>query len=140
MIKPIDYTWVIDDDSIFVYTIKKMMRMYNLTNRLETFSNGKEAQNQLIEIQEGNKKYPDVIFLDINMPILDGWQFMEQFSKFPDKDNIIVYLISSSIDPEDKERSKNFDDIKGFVVKPLTSKSLIDLIDKSQSLMDISQS
>ncbi|PRP67568.1 response regulator [Nonlabens agnitus] len=133
----IDYTWIIDDDDIFTFTIKKMLELNHLTHRIDTFSNGLEAKQQLDFRKENNLPYPNIILLDINMPILDGWQFMDEFSQFADKKEIIVYLISSSIDPNDRIKAKKYEDIKDFVVKPVTINALLQLIAHAESLMNI---
>ncbi|SCY29788.1 Response regulator receiver domain-containing protein [Nonlabens sp. Hel1_33_55] len=134
----LDYTWIIDDDAIFTFTVKKMLQLHNLTHRIDTFPNGMEAKLQLDNLREHKLSYPNVILLDINMPILDGWQFMDEFAQFPDKENIIVYLVSSSIDPNDRLKADRYEDIEDFVVKPVTLKALSSLISDARTLMDIS--
>ncbi len=136
--KPLNYTWIVDDDDIFVFTVQKMMRKNKLTHKLDIFSNGMDAKLQLDKSKQAKLAYPEVILLDINMPILDGWQFMDAFSQFDDKDKIIIFMVSSSIDPKDRSRSEFYEDIEDFIVKPVTIEDLKQMVDQAQSSMNIS--
>jgi CheY-like chemotaxis protein len=64
---------------------------------------------------------PTILLLDINMPIMSGWEFMEEFEKHPDivKKQLTVYIVSSSVDPRDKEKAAGNKNIKGFISKPV---------------------
>ncbi|AZQ43336.1 response regulator [Nonlabens ponticola] len=118
--------WLVDDDKIFTFTVKKMIGKFRRPYQLETFGNGKLAIDRLINIEPAN--IPDVILLDINMPVMDGWQFLDSFIHYPHKDQIIIFLVSSSIDPNDKLKSKLYKEVKEFVVKPVTPKSLSNIL------------
>ena len=74
-----------------------------------------------------NRLGPTILFLDINMPTLTGWQFMEEFEKFGKevKDQINVYILSSSVDSRDKDRAKGNKYIKGFISKPLDRETIL---------------
>ena len=70
-----------------------------------------------------NIKSPSVLFLDINMPTLSGWEFLEEYEKFNEevKMNLSIYILSSSLDRRDKERANRNKYVKGFISKPLES-------------------
>ncbi len=70
-----------------------------------------------------------ILFLDINMPTLTGWQFMEQFEKFCEevKNKISIYILSSSVDQRDKDKAKGYTYIKGFISKPLGRETILSL-------------
>ena len=72
---------------------------------------------------------PTILFLDINMPTLTGWEFMEQYNKFSDhvKKQISIYILSSSVDPLDKNKAESNENIKGFISKPLESETILTL-------------
>ena len=72
---------------------------------------------------------PTILFLDINMPTLTGWEFMEQYEKFSEevKKQISIYILSSSVDPRDKDKAKANKYIKGFISKPLESETILSL-------------
>jgi len=113
---------LIDDDKVYQYTAKMILETTGLTNDIKTFFNGKEAidflsdpDNQQVDI------IPDVIFLDINMPIMNGWNFLQSFDEIrknlPKK--VIIYVVSSSVDESDIHRSKNFVSVTDYIIKPI---------------------
>ncbi|WP_448702587.1 response regulator [Mucilaginibacter sp. AW1-3] len=119
---------VIDDDKIYVYGIKKLISIKQLSHNLIEFPNGKEAIDFLAD--PGNQAaLPDIIFLDINMPVMDGWDFMDNFVKIKPHlgKKITVYMVSSSINDDDINRAKNISDITDYVVKPVSPNKLIEL-------------
>jgi len=124
-----NYIWVIDDDAIYTFTIKKLLQKGQLADKIDVFSNGQSAIDRLNKISLESKNYPDIILLDISMPVFDGWQFMDEFVKFVDKAAITVYMVSSSIDPRDKERALQYKEIKNYVIKPITLESLRELVE-----------
>ena len=91
--KEVDLACIIDDDPIFVFGVKKIMEIIGFSKSLMVFRNGEEALNNLKAIISANEKLPDVILLDLNMPILDGWQFLDEFVKVPCEKKIIIYIV-----------------------------------------------
>ncbi|GER60406.1 response regulator [Patiriisocius marinus] len=85
------------------------------------FNNGKEALRKLKSIIDSGEDLPDLILLDLNMPIMDGWQFLDNFTQIEVDKKIIIYIVSSSIDPVDIERSKKYGMVSNFVVKPIST-------------------
>lgn len=116
-------TCIIDDDEVFVMGVKRMLTRNNLCTDILVFENGLKALNHFT--QTGNA-IPDTILLDINMPVMDGWQFLEGFSKIKSSLNkpITIYMISSSIDPNDIEKAKTYRDVKDYIIKPITISDL----------------
>ncbi|MFV8441940.1 response regulator [Flavobacterium sp. LB2P44] len=115
--------WIVDDDAIYQIIVNKIIHKSEMFSAISSFKNGKEALDAL----ENNTTLPDIILLDINMPVMDGWEFMEamgllkpQFDK-----EIIVYIVSSSIAIEDKNRSKSYENILGYLSKPVTVNDLL---------------
>jgi CheY-like chemotaxis protein len=113
---------LIDDDKVYQFTSKMILEATLLTSKISTFFNGQEAidfflapENQQVDL------LPDVIFLDINMPIMNGWNFLDSFEKIfhilPKK--ILIYVVSSSVDESDMERSKSFKSVTDYVIKPI---------------------
>ncbi|BAO54636.1 response regulator [Nonlabens marinus] len=127
----VNYVWIIDDDAVYTFTVRKLLEQCQLAHTVKDFKNGQLAIDQLTEINFNTHLYPDIILLDINMPVLNGWQFMNEFVKFVDKNAITVYMVSSSIDPRDRERAMQYEEIEDFVIKPLTIKCLRDLLSVS---------
>ena len=115
--------WIIDDDSIFKIIIKKLLAKFSNFENVITFSNGEEAFSAFKDKLEMKQKLPDIIFLDIEMPIMDGWEFMEQIDLlkpiFNDQ-QVEIFILSSSITVEDKLKAENNPNIKGYITKPIT--------------------
>ncbi|TBW25779.1 response regulator [Gramella sp. KN1008] len=128
--KKIDIACIIDDDPIFVFGTKRIMELANFCENFTVFPNGEEAINHLKPIMEaGGPSIPDVILLDLNMPIMDGWQFLDEFTSIPTKKKIIIYIVTSSINPEDMEKAKKYDSISNYLVKPISVEDLKDILE-----------
>jgi len=126
--KRIDIACVIDDDPIFVFGIKKVMQLINFCEGIMVFKNGQDALNNLRAIISAKEKLPDVILLDLNMPILDGWQFLDEFVKIPCEKEILIYVVSSSVDPEDVLRAKSYEGVSDYIVKPISVAKLKEVL------------
>ncbi|KDN55603.1 response regulator [Flavobacterium seoulense] len=118
--------WVIDDDPIYQIIMKKIILKSDIFSSNTSFHNGKEAIDMLKKIILDNGSFPDIILLDIEMPVLDGWGFMEEIMLLKSQiyTNIQIYISSSSIAIEDKERAKNNPCISGYMCKPVTLNDL----------------
>jgi CheY-like chemotaxis protein len=119
-----DLTYIIDDDPIFVIVLKKLLAKMNIFKEVKNLKNGLEALNDLNTVNDGQKIFPDVIFLDLNMPVLDGWQFLEELEKTPYKDKLNIYVVSSTIDNREIVKCENYDSVKNFISKPTNSDDL----------------
>ena len=122
----VELACIIDDDKIYVNLVKKIIEIKKLSNNLLIFKNGKEALDHFkLILENANEEIlPDIIFLDINMPIMDGWEFLNEFIKIKnifDK-KITLYVVSSSIDPRDLERAKSFNLVTDYLIKPIELK------------------
>jgi len=128
LVTPVKTVCVIDDDKIHVYGLKKLISIKKLSPNLIDFPNGKEAID-FLAAPENSAKLPDIIFLDINMPVMDGWDFMEHYVKIKPQmgKKIIVYMVSSSINDEDILRAKAIADISDYIIKPVSPEKLIEL-------------
>lgn len=121
--------WVIDDDSIYQIIVTKIIKKTDLFSTISSFLDGKDGLEALLSVIKNNEVLPDIILLDINMPVMDGWEFMEELGKLQLLLNkhIDVYISSSSIAIEDKNKSKTYPAILGYLSKPIT-KNDIELI------------
>lgn len=119
--------WIIDDDAIYQIIVNKIIQRSEMFSAVSSFKNGSIAIDALLEALDKNTTVPDIILLDINMPIMDGWEFMKEMGlikpKFPKE--IVVYIVSSSIAVEDKKKSKSYENILGYLSKPVTVNDLI---------------
>ncbi|MDO1513158.1 response regulator [Maribacter confluentis] len=117
--------WVVDDDEIYKFTVLKSLESLNLPLNLITFPDGEKAFNAIQDNLTDGAKLPDIIFLDIEMPIMDGFLFIEEFLKVKSKisKQIEIYMVSSSLDPKDIQRAKNIGAIKDYIIKPVAASS-----------------
>ncbi len=117
---------IIDDDDIIVYGAKRIMKEISFSDHILVFNNGQDALTGLKEVGANGEDFPSVIFLDLNMPIMDGWEFLEAFIKFPgfQKENVTIYIISSSVDPRDLLRAKEYSIVSKYILKPITTEDL----------------
>lgn len=114
--------YIIDDDQVFIFGLKKMITIRNLCEHIFVFGNGLEAIEFMKLNLNSPRNLPDVILLDINMPIMDGWQFLEEYTSIKAglSKKCTIYLVTSSVHIPDMERAKNLEDIKNYLVKPIT--------------------
>jgi CheY-like chemotaxis protein len=94
---------IIDDDPITVFGVKRMLNALGISENIRSYVNGKEAIDDFKSIMNNKGVIPEVIFLDINMPIMDGWLFLEEFIKLPITHKIRINILTSSIDQADRE-------------------------------------
>mgnify|MGYP006347086475 FL=1 len=119
--------YIIDDDPVFVLLFKKILLKLGKFETILNYENGKIALDDLIEKENNNEPMPNIIFLYINMPVLDGWEFLKALEKYNFKDKLNIYMVSSSIDSSEINKSKKHKYVKNFISKPI---SAIDFLQK----------
>ena len=118
--------FIVDDDLVFHFIMKKLFAKTNINVNTSYFFNGSEAIDDLKNKLNQQSAVPDLILLDINMPICDGWQFLEEFKKLKHflKKEIMVYLVSSSDDISDIKKSEEYkSEVQQYFNKPMTIES-----------------
>lgn len=132
----IDLVLCIDDDQITLMLSKMVIKKSSFCNEIITLQNGKEAIEyfkELAKLDISNTKYPCLIFLDLNMPVMNGWEFLDSYMK--NNFNTIfektkVLVLSSTIDPYDIEKSKSYPIVIDFLSKPINQ----DMLDQLKTL------
>jgi len=124
----INSIYIIDDDHIFTFITERMITSNHYSEKVNVFSNGEDAINQIKYNLENDGELPDVIILDLNMPIMDGWEFLEHFNELDIQKRITIYIVSSSIDIQDIERVREYEKVSNYLIKPITAEKLVDLI------------
>lgn len=122
--------YLIDDDDIYVFLTKKTILKVLEDVDVEVFSDGLKAITHLKNIQHQPELLPDVIFLDLNMPVMDGWEFLAEYQElypsFARRNEL--YIVSSSISPHEMERSKNISVVSEFIIKPLVKEKFLEIL------------
>ncbi|HXB95639.1 MAG TPA: response regulator [Puia sp.] len=126
--------FLIDDDPIFVYLTRRIIASIDRQCRIDEFADGDLAIRYLQKIHEKTELLPDIIFMDISMPVMDGWEFLNEYSVLKPKieKDIALFIVSSSISPQEVERSKTYSAVSDFLIKPLERGKIVEIIDNAR--------
>jgi CheY-like chemotaxis protein len=126
---------MIDDEEIDIYQVNRLLKKTKNVEHFYSFSDGKEALEHYKNFEESKNKFeghfpPTIILLDVNMPRMGGFEFLEEFQNLPEekKCTSVIIMLTSSSQKKDKELASKFPIVKGFIVKPLTEDILEDII------------
>jgi CheY-like chemotaxis protein len=123
---------VIDDDEPTNFFTRMILEESGCAENIITVQSGQDALDYLTrsENSEGTCASPDLIFLDINMPAMDGWEFLELYRRLNIHNRIIVVMLTTSLFPEDKSKAESTPEISGFENKPLTEEKILGIVEK----------
>ena len=120
---------IVDDDPIFQFLTRKLIEKTVPGHELLIFNDGQYALDFIQTNRTLLQALPELILLDINMPILNGWQFLDHLKKLEATDyQPMIYMISSSVDPADVLKSQTYAELKGYLNKPLSRQQLTELL------------
>lgn len=132
MSTPDKYRFIaIDDDSVNNMICKLTIEMVSNKSEVVTFTNPALGFDFIMnEYGSKHDQHQTVLLLDINMPVMSGWEFLERFDNMGDdvKKLFKIYILSSSVDPRDKQRSYANKNVKAFLVKPLVKDNVVDIL------------
>lgn len=132
--KKIKNICIIDDDPIYIFAVKRILELSELGENFIIYTNGEKAIKGITETINNNEKLPDLILLDINMPVMDGWQFLDQFLLLNPPKSTILFIASSSIDYVDIEKSKTYDIIANYLLKPFSRKQILEMVENIRQI------
>lgn len=117
-------TYLIDDDDLGIYLTEQLLRAEGFSNTICTFQSAREALEMLVK---GKKEtVPQVVFLDLNMPLMNGWQFLDALAPYEEKlrGKCHIYILTSSLALTDLEKSKRYGLVEGLIHKPLDRREI----------------
>jgi len=125
--KKLKKVFLVDDDETSNFLNTLLIRAMEITDKVEISKNGKEALSKFIKLND--KDWPELVLLDINMPVMDGFEFLEEFEKLnaEEQENTKIIMLTSSSSPKDLDKAKKFN-IAGYINKPLTEEKLQNII------------
>lgn len=128
--KKLNCVLLIDDDEPTNFYNEIIIKEAELTNNVVAVQSGREALDYLVSIENGEHPQPDLIFLDINMPAMNGWEFMEAYKKLEEnqKGGIVIIMLTTSLNPDDAERARELDHVHDFKNKPLSVETIKDVV------------
>jgi CheY-like chemotaxis protein len=120
---------IVDDDKIYTFLVKKIIEQTDLVETIKVFENGLDAIDFLKNNAANRDTLPEIILLDLSMPVMDGWEFLEEYILLSPKldRKITIYIISSSISPFDIAKAKSISFVTDFIIKPASKEKFIEI-------------
>lgn len=121
--------FIVDDDPIHQQIANLMIKRQGIGEKVKAFSEAQDALNYLREYICEPDLLPDLILLDLNMPVMDGWDFLNDYAGFYEKlpKKIGIFVLTSSIDDSDRKKVDDYAFVKGYLTKPLSSEIIMKL-------------
>ena len=119
--KDVELIWMIDDDKIHHFWFQKSLQIQGFSKQVMSFFKAEEAIEFFDQHLNDFSVLPDIIFLDLNMPLVNGWQFLQRYATIKEKlqKPIKIYVLSSTINKEEINRATSIPEVSGFFSKPL---------------------
>jgi len=117
--------FIIDDNQIDLLISRKLLLKNKADLEVQEYV---QAQQALADITGQSSNNPDVILLDLNMPEMDGWEFLEALKAAQVQSNVKVYVLTSSLDDRDRTKAKNYEVVAGYLTKPLNDVAIQNIL------------
>ncbi len=129
MRKKLNCILLVDDDPDDNYFHQIIIKKMNIVNCIDIARNGIEA---IAYLKKENQNPPDLIFLDLNMPKMNGWEFLEEYKNLSiaQKSKVLIVILTTSASPEHIQKAKEIQDVTGFNSKPLTEEYLTGILEE----------
>jgi CheY-like chemotaxis protein len=117
-------TFLIDDDQLSNYLTQNLLRVEGFTSSIYTFASAEEALDTLLQYPPA--EMPELVFLDLNMPLMNGWQFLDALKPYENqlRGRCHIFVLTSSLALADMEKAKTYDLVSGLIHKPIDSKEI----------------
>lgn len=117
---------LVDDDDVYLFVATHIFKSLSRELSIESFTDGEQALTFFKECAQFQYDTPDVLLLDINMPFLDGWSFLNEYEKLKPglKSKVHIYLVTSSNRERDRQRANQYKDLESYIVKPVSRSKL----------------
>lgn len=121
---------IIDDDEIYQLVMKRTIEQSGMVKSVLQFYDGEEAIYFFKEKQENPGLLPQLILLDLNMPYMNGWQFLDEFSKikFNNEYKLTIFIVTSSSTAEEIERARQYSIVSGYHIKPISKDTFVEMV------------
>lgn len=121
---------LVDDDIATNYLHRMVIEDYGFVEHIHEVHDGLAAIEYLTTAKDGVYPNPEIIFLDINMPRMDGWEFIEAYETLPEdcKAGVVIAMLTTSLNPDDREKAQSHGEVKNFENKPLDEEKLSKLL------------
>lgn len=126
---------IIDDDEIHQFMLTRIINTHKLADKILSFPDGEKAYHYLRDNISIEENIPDVIFLDNSMPIMDGYQFIEEYAKLENeiKKKVLIFMVSSSVNEIDIDRAKKINQISDYFIKPIETEEVKEILENLEN-------
>lgn len=121
---------LVDDNEADCFLHRRVIRKLHCAKRIVAVEDGQECLDYLTTEHDGQLPRPDLIFLDLNMPRVDGWQFLDRYESSSIEHRPVIVLLTTSLNPDDELRASAIESLSGFQRKPLTTNRLRDVLSR----------
>ena len=123
---------LVDDDLAINYLHTRVVKEEECAEKIETATNGEAALRYLQSLAAVGQPPPELIFLDINMPRMNAWEFLEVYKQFPEsqKSKSVIVMLTTSLNPDDQARAGEYAEIASFKFKPLDKDMLTEVLER----------
>ena len=127
--KQYDKVMIVDDDEINNFICSKLIKEAALSNQVVSFTQAQKALEYLKAQLDMGHDLPGVIFLDISMPLMDGWDFLKEYQQLNEQKtkNTRLFMLSSSVHEEDIRKAESFKQVEKYLTKPMTFNTILQI-------------